>query len=185
MMGDDTAAPSAGYRRPPVATRFRKGQSGNPRGRPRGKSRLPYEAVLGQLVTVRHDGQEQRLTAETAFLEFITRRGLEGDGPAGRATMECIERVRAAGGGEVQTQTTLMIGRVFSLFLPLIILDLARHVEASQPTAHFVLKPWLVQAALNRLGDQRLSLEDQGLVLEATSSPGRVRWPDWWEAKPR
>jgi Family of unknown function (DUF5681) len=38
----ETASYEVGYRKPSTATRFRKGQSGNPRGRPRGgKSKLP------------------------------------------------------------------------------------------------------------------------------------------------
>lgn len=60
---------SVGYRRPPAATRFRKGQSGNLRGRPKGRrSELPYEAVLGQIVTLRDGGIERRMTSEQAFL---------------------------------------------------------------------------------------------------------------------
>ena len=39
-MSDDANAPGddVGFGRPPASTRFRKGQSGNPKGRPRGLS---------------------------------------------------------------------------------------------------------------------------------------------------
>ena len=86
-----------GYGRPPASTRFRKGQSGNPRGRPRGRrNEPPYEAVLGQMVTIREDGVERRVTAAEAFLLHVTKRGLEGDGAAARAAMAAIEEARAA-----------------------------------------------------------------------------------------
>ena len=88
---------AVGYRRPPESSRFRKGQSGNPRGRPRGRHRAPpYEAVLGQMVTIREDGVERRVTAAEAFLLQITKKGLEGDGAAARAAMAAIEEARAS-----------------------------------------------------------------------------------------
>ena len=35
MTEQPSASDETGYRKPPAATRFRKGQSGNPRGRPK------------------------------------------------------------------------------------------------------------------------------------------------------
>jgi len=56
------------YRQPPKASRFIKGQSGNPGGRPPGRQpEAPYQAVLGQTVTFREGGVERRVTAAELY----------------------------------------------------------------------------------------------------------------------
>ena len=91
---DDSGEGDIGYRKPPRATRFTKGQSGNAGGRPRGRRReAPYETVLGQMVTMRESGIERRVAAAEAFLLQLTKRGLEGDGAAARATLALIEEI--------------------------------------------------------------------------------------------
>ena len=50
-----------------------------------------------------------------------------------------------------------------------------------QPHAQIKLEPWLVQRAIDRLGDRRLDATEQATVVDATRTPGKVGWPDWWE----
>ena len=93
--GDDDDG-DGGYGRPPKATRFRKGQRGNPAGRPRGRRReAPYEAVLGQMVTIREGGVERLVTQEEAFLLYLAKRGVEGGGAATRTALGLIAEITA------------------------------------------------------------------------------------------
>jgi len=65
--GGEDAAP-VGYGRPPPERRFRKGQSGNPKGRPKGARGLKAEAaeVLNETFPVAGSGK--RVTASKAML---------------------------------------------------------------------------------------------------------------------
>jgi len=61
---------------------------------------------------------------------------------------------------------------------------MAKTLDGNRETARLMIEPWLVEAALARLEDRRLSREDQKTVLKATRTPRKVRWPDWWEEGP-
>ena len=50
-MDDHPTDYAVGYRKPPVETRFQKGQSGNPQGRPRGTKKLV--TLLGEVLSQR------------------------------------------------------------------------------------------------------------------------------------
>ena len=174
-----------GYRNPPAATRFRKGQSGNAAGRPKGRRNFPpYVAVLGQMVTIREDGVERRVTAAEAFLLFIMKLGLEGDGPSARAAMAAIEQAKASGlvGKEVERielrRVSVAPGSVSGA---LELLRMAKKVDRFRETAKMMLEPWLVEMALARLGDRRLTVDQQKEVVRTTRTPWKVRWPEWWE----
>ncbi len=183
---DDSEERDVGYRKPPRATRFTKGQSGNAGGRPRGRRReAPYEVVLGQMVTIREGGIERRVAAAEAFLLQLTKRGLEGDGNAARATLAVIEEVTERpsthqGLPSVIVHTRVAPGSVTSALTPL---RMAKKLDPYRETARMALEPWLVEAALARL-DRRLNPADQRKIVKATRTPHRVRWPNWWSEHP-
>ena len=61
---------------------------------------------------------------------------------------------------------------------------MATKLDRYRPSARIVLEPWLVEAALARLGKRRLSREEQAKVMRSVRTPHKVRWPEWWEMKP-
>ncbi|KAB2886508.1 MAG: hypothetical protein F9K34_01920 [Albidovulum sp.] len=177
-----------GYKRPPRSTRFGKGQSGNPRGRPRGrKTSIPYDAVLGQMVTIREGGRDRRVTAAEAFLLQLAKKGLEGDGAAVRQALASIEEARAKRliGDDVEPLTFVTVyvspGSVTGALESL---RMACKLDRYRPTARMALEPWIVEAALARLGGRRLSREQQRTVVQATRTPRKVNWPEWWTELP-
>ena len=182
-----------GYGKPPRNKRFRKGRSGNPRGRPPGRNKKPpYEAVLGQMVTVREDGIERRVTAAEAFVLYLTKRALDGDSAATRQAAAAIGDARAKQREfspqgretliiELVSSSSLSCGTVNTALVPL---RMARKLDRYRNTDRMVLEPWIVEMALERLGSQRPTLEEQQRVLRVTRTQEKVRWPDWWEALP-
>ena len=175
-----------GYQKPPMTTRFTKGRSGNLTGRPRGRHReAPYEAVLGQLVTIREDGTSRRVTAAEAFLLQLTKRGFENGGAAARESLAIIEQARDGRGRDGHQVNAIVLamvapGSVTSALEPL---RMARKLDPYRETARMALEPWLVETALARL-DRKLSPAEQRIVVNATRTPHKVRWPKWWSENP-
>ena len=180
-MNEDEAV---GYKRPPRATRFQKGKSGNPRGRPRNRRReVPYDHLLGQMVNIREDGRERRITAAEAFLLQLTKKGLEGDTVAARASLEIIEAARARRGPSDGVDTiTRIIFTTFSIGNSLKTLGIAVKLHPlSREKVSWKLQPWIVEAAIARLS-RHLTIEEQRTVIAATRTPEKVNWPSWWSA---
>lgn len=70
-----------GYGKPPTHTRFQKGHSGNPRGRPKGRRNFSTEIkeVLEATLTVSRHGKKKRVTAREAALQRLVAKALSGD----------------------------------------------------------------------------------------------------------
>ncbi len=192
-MSDDlsqnlTAREEVGYGKPPMSSRFCKGQSGNPKGRPRGARTRghPYEAVLGRAVTIREDGVERVVTAAEALVLKLAQHSLSHGGGVAQLLAEVLEQQTKVQTPPQQTKGRIVreIVRPGSVTTALELLRLGKVLDAARPTAKMLLEPWIVERALARLGERRLSVPDQMTVLAATRRPKKVRWPDWWQALP-
>jgi uncharacterized protein DUF5681 len=83
-----------GYRRPPKTTQFKKGKSGNPRGRPRGRRDIGNVLidVTGQKIAVTENGRTRRMPALEVMLRRLTNAALQDDQPARKLLFDLMER---------------------------------------------------------------------------------------------
>jgi len=82
-----------GFGKPPKQTRFKKGRSGNPNGRPRKKPDLYTELrrVLGETVNVTNQGEPRQVTVQEALLLLLRDQALRGEIWAGKLLQKVID----------------------------------------------------------------------------------------------
>jgi hypothetical protein len=81
MRDKDDGDYEVGFGKPPKPTRFRKGHSGNPKGRPRGSknaSSLLDEALKEQVI-VSENGRRRKVTKLEAILTQLVNKAAQGD----------------------------------------------------------------------------------------------------------
>ncbi len=103
--GSDAAPEEVGYGKPPIHSRFKPGQSGNPSGRPKGaKNKKPkdrFEEPLDQILLdeayrdmLIQDGNGQRkMPAIQAVVRTVFHKALKGDHRSQRLMLEHTSRV--------------------------------------------------------------------------------------------
>jgi hypothetical protein len=71
----------AGYNRPPISGRFKPGQSGNPKGRPKGSRNLRTDltSMMKRRVQIREDGQQRMVSRQELVLLRLFERAAKGD----------------------------------------------------------------------------------------------------------
>jgi hypothetical protein len=92
---NQTNEDEVGYKHPPLNSQFRKGQSGNPRGRRKGQRNVaPVVAeILSQQVTVKQGGKARRVSKGDAVILMLMSKAQNGDGRAVKAMLYLLEKI--------------------------------------------------------------------------------------------
>jgi hypothetical protein len=74
-------ADKPGYGRPPKTTRFQKGRSGNPKGRPQGARSLKNDlaSLMEKRVRIREDGEQRHVSGQELMLLKLFEKAAKGD----------------------------------------------------------------------------------------------------------
>ena len=93
MVADDDDD-RAGYKRPPGKSRFKPGQSGNPKGRPKHARNLKTEFLeeLNEVIRVREGGHEMKISKQRAFVKSLVAAAIKGDMRAANALVSFCTR---------------------------------------------------------------------------------------------
>jgi hypothetical protein len=85
-----------GYRRPPIAGRFKPGKTGNPKGRPKGSRNFLtlLEQELAETVVVNENGKKKTISRMQAMTKRLVNGALQGDP---KALMTLVEILRRTG----------------------------------------------------------------------------------------
>ena len=85
-MSDDGTQKGRGFARPPTQSQFQQGQSGNPRGRPKGSRNLKTDLanLLRGKVEITINGERRRMTRQEAMLFSLFQRAVQKDAPAAK-----------------------------------------------------------------------------------------------------
>ena len=86
-----------GWGKPPEHTRFAKGRSGNPKGRPKGTKNFASDLreELTEPIAVKEGGVTKRITKQRAIIKRLLQRALEGD-PRALSTTASLARTELA-----------------------------------------------------------------------------------------
>lgn len=104
-----------GYRRPPKGGQFKKGQSGNPSGRPKGSKNFLtlLEQELDQKISVNENGRKKEITRMQAVVKRLVADTLQGNQ---RTLMTMVEIMRRHGKFD-ETDTEEMLPGDYSAIL--------------------------------------------------------------------
>lgn len=181
--------------KPKHPTRFRPGESGNPKGRPKGKadadklgpSTSAFNVIFDKTFKVTQNGVERELTAEEALQWRTYQDAIKGSKPARRQVLKMIvrrEQWRAQNEKVAPRQIEFLSetdpDNADEALLILGVASINQNLQESTTRArkYLLLEPWAVQAALSRRrGGRKLDDNEIEDIRRCTRDPQTLRWP--------
>ena len=98
-----------GYCRPPGHSQFKKGQSGNPNGRPKGRANAKtiVSRAINEKVTIRQGDKPRAMTKLEAMLQGHLVKAIKGDARSASLVINLVTRLGLLAETENQTFTAL------------------------------------------------------------------------------
>ncbi|MEQ8441224.1 MAG: DUF5681 domain-containing protein [Alphaproteobacteria bacterium] len=83
-----------GYGKPPSKYQFKKGQSGNRKGRPKGIKNLKTDVLeeLAETVSIQESGTSKKVTKQRAMIKSLVARGVKGNDRAAAKILDLCLR---------------------------------------------------------------------------------------------
>lgn len=170
-----------------AGNRFRKGQSGNPKGRPKKqRATVPsaFDIVMDKRLTVANGARQRELTIDEALQVKTYQDALAGSRMARRAVLRMIEKrekaiAAKAPPGRVEVKTETADPRNADEAMK--ILGIATRNEAwmEQDVAErLLIEPWAVRAALSRRSRKVLRRQDIDNLRYAVRDWDKISWPE-------
>ena len=93
----DKSGYEIGYGKPPEKSRFKKGETGNPKGRPKGKRNIAtvLNAILNEKVLINENGRKRKVTKLEASIKQMVNRATAGDLSSMRLLIQLVPAVNA------------------------------------------------------------------------------------------
>lgn len=171
------------------STRFKKGQSGNPNGRPRKKPEtLPsaFDIVIDKRLTVTQQGVSRELTVEEVLQHKTYQEAITGSRSAQRQVLRMIAKrekaIMAQAPPAPPTKVLYQHTDPRNADEAMLILGIVSHDERwypeSEDVVRLLLEPWAVKAALSRGGARNLTKYEIKLEKAFVRDDGTIRWPE-------